>query len=165
MIDWYVLSLLLHIVALAGWLGGIVFFLVVFGPAANELQPGIGLRALNHGRMSFEMVSWAAIALLLLTGIINLVLLNQTTGAHQGELYTIVLAVKLFLFLAMLIHHCLQVFKYAPRIAAATLEAPPESTSWPEPLRALWQKWFVLLKITATLGPIVILLGLILVKG
>ena len=165
MTPWLTLSLLLHLVALALWLGGIVFFLIVFAPAVHQLSPGTGIQALNRGRIALEAVSWAAIGLLLITGMINLILRNQVTGTPIGEFYTIFLAVKLFFFFAMLVHHCLQVFKYGPKIAALTAQAPAETSSWPEPLRALWQRWFMLLKINAGLGPIATLLGLALIKS
>jgi len=156
---WYALSLLLHLVALALWLGGMVFFLVVFGPAVHELRPGIGVKTLNQGRIALEAVSWTAIGLLVITGMINLILGREGAGASQGEFYTITLSVKLFFFCAMLVHYCLQVFKYAPQIAALTAQTPADAMVWPEPLRAQWQKWFMLLKINAGLGPIVVLLG------
>jgi putative copper export protein len=162
---WYMLSLMLHLVGLALWLGGIVFFLVVFGPAVNELRPGVGIRALNQGRVSLEVVSWLAIGLLFLSGMLNLILRVQATGVPLGQVYITALSIKLVLFLAMLVHHCLQVFKYAPRIASLTAGVSGESPSWPEPLRALWQKWFTLLKINATLGPVVTLMGLFLIKS
>ena len=163
MSPWYTVSLLFHLIALALWLGGMAFFLVVFAPAVHELKPGIGIQALNQGRISLEALSWPAIGLLSVTGVINLILRDQATGAPQSEIYLITLSVKLVLFLAMLVHHCLQVFKYAPQIASLTAQTPAESSSWPEPLRSVWQKWFVLLKINAGLAPVVTLLGLALV--
>jgi uncharacterized membrane protein len=165
MLAWHTLSLLVHVIALVLWLGSIAFFLVVFGPAVHSLQPGIGIKILNRGRTAFEAVSWAAIGLLLLTGILNLILQSRLTGARLGDYYLGVLAIKLLLFFAMLVHHVLQVFKYGPKIVALTSQAPPESPVWPEPLRAHWQKWFMLLKINAVLGLIVSFLGLALVKS
>jgi len=70
-----------------------------------------------------------------------------------------------FLFGAMLVHHCLQVFKYAPTIARLTEQLPQSFDAWPEPLLTYWRRWFLLLKINAALGPIVVLLGLALVKN
>jgi putative copper export protein len=165
MIPWYSVSLLLHLVAVALWLGGIVFFLVVTGPAVHELEPAIAIKTMNRSRIGLELISWTAIALLLLTGIVNLVLRIQAAAPAAGESYTILLSTKLFLFGAMATHHGLQVFKYAPRIAALTAELQPNTTEWPEPLLANWRRWFLLLKINAGLGPIVVLLGLALVKG
>lgn len=160
---WQTLSLGLHLAGLALWLGGMVFFLVVFGPAVNHLQPGVAIRVLNQGRRNLEAVSWAGISVLLITGIVNLIL-RQTNGAGMSQFYIIALSIKLLLFGAMVYHHALQVFKYAPGIAAMTAETSPGSLSWPEPLRARWQEWFTLLKINATLGPIATLMGMVLLK-
>jgi putative copper export protein len=165
MTTWDTLSVLVHIVALGLWLGGIAFFLVVFGPAVHQLEPAIAINVLNKGRITFEAISWTAIILLLLTGTINLLLQSQMTGAKFGRYYLTILAVKLVLFVAMLAHHALQVFKYAPKIALFSAQANGSATGWPEPLRACWRKWFTLLKINATLAPIVTLLGLALVRS
>ena len=158
------LSLLLHLVALAMWLGGIAFFLIVFGPAVHELKPVLGLKLLNRGRMIFEALSWTGIGLLFLTGILNLVLRSDMTAGDLGQHYLAILSVKLLLFIAMVIHQALQVFKYGPKIAALTADAAMTIDSWPEALRGQWQKWFMFLKINATIGPIATLLGLALLR-
>jgi putative copper export protein len=163
--NWHALSLLLHLVALALWLGGIAFFLAAFGPAVNDLKANAAIRSLNQGRMAFEGVAWIGITLLMITGGVNLVLRSQVTGAHLGNTYMIILAIKLFLFVAMLVHHTLQVFKYGPRIAALSAQAPADGAAWPEPLRAHWQKWFMLLKLNAALGLVVMLLGVLLMES
>ena len=165
MSSWHTLSLFFHLFGLALWLGGIAFFLVVFGPAVHNLQPGLGIRTLNHGRISLEAISWLGIALLLVSGITNLILRNQQLNAPQDNFYTIALALKLFLFVAMVLHHCLQVFKYGPKIESLTADLPAVTDSWPEPLLKHWRKWFLLLKINAALGPVVTLLGVALIKG
>jgi uncharacterized membrane protein len=165
MSSWHTLSLFFHLFGLALWLGGIAFFLVVFGPAVHNLQPGLGIRTLNHGRISLEAISWLGIALLLVSGITNLILRNQQLNTPQDNFYTIALALKLFLFVAMVVHHSLQVFKYGPKIASLTADLPAVTDSWPEPLLTHWRKWFLLLKINAALGPVVTLLGVALIKG
>jgi uncharacterized membrane protein len=163
--SWYTLSLFFHLVGLALWVGGIAFFLVVFGPAVYDLQPGLGIRALNQGRLSLEALSWVGIALLLISGITNLILRNQGPSAPPDNFYMIVLVLKLLLFIAMVVHHCLQVFKYGPKIAFLTVDLPVVTDSWPEPLLTFWRKWFLLLKINAALGPVVTLLGVALIKS
>jgi putative copper export protein len=162
---WYSISLMIHLVALALWLGGIVFFLIVLGPAVHDLEPRIAIKTMNQARIGLEMASWTAIVLLLLTGIVNLLIRTQATAAAPRGAYAVILAVKLFLFAAMAVHHSLQVFKYAPRIAALTAKLEPGATEWPEALLAHWRRWFLLLKINAALAPIVVLLGLALVGG
>jgi putative copper export protein len=163
--SWHLLSSLLHLAALALWLGGIAFFLVDFGPAVHDLKPGAAVRALNQGRIALESVAWTGIALLMVSGAASLMFRSQAAAAHLERNYMIVLAIKLCVFVAMLAHHTLQVFKYGPKIAALTDSADGAATGWPEPLRAQWQKWFILLKINAVLGPIAILLGVALARN
>ncbi|MGH7930006.1 MAG: CopD family protein [Candidatus Binatia bacterium] len=165
MLDWHAFTLLLHLVALTLWLGGVGFFLAAFRPAVNDLKPGAAMRALNQGRVAFEGVAWIGIALLMVTGIVVLILHSQDTGDHLGQTYMIILAIKLFLFVAMLVHHTLQVFKYGPRIAALTNEVSSDTAAWPEALREHWRKWFMLLKLNAALGLVVILLGVLLMES
>jgi len=161
----YSFSLLIHLIALALWLGGIVFFLLVLGAAVRELEPRIAITTLNRGRLGLETASWIAIGLLLLTGIFNLVARVPAAGAGISESYGMLLGVKLFVFGAMVAHHCLQVFKYAPAIASLTSAMPQVAPAWPEPLLSHWRRWFFLLKINAALGPIAVLLGLSLGKS
>ena len=165
MTTWYSFTLLIHLVALALWLGGIVFFLVVLGPAVHELEPRIAVTTLNQGRLGLETASWIAIGLLLLTGVFNLLGRARPDGASMSESYGILLGIKLFVFGAMVAHHCLQIFKYAPAISALTAQLPKSMDAWPEPLLAHWRRWFFLLKINAALGPIAVLLGLALAKS
>ena len=162
---WHTLSTVAHLLALVLWLGGMTFFLVVFGPAIHELKPGPGIRALNQGRMALEALSWAGIALVMITGMANLILRNQISGGKLGQHYMIILSIKIVVFIAMLVHHSLQVFKYGPKIVALTAQVSTSTSSWPEPLRSQWQKWFMLLKVNASLGPLATLLGLALIKG
>ncbi|HET8564138.1 MAG TPA: hypothetical protein VFM35_09730 [Candidatus Binatia bacterium] len=157
------LNIWLHLIGIVLWLGAILFFLIAFAPAVHSLPAATSIQTLNHGRIYLEIFSWVGIALLLITGTVNLFLRSQAPGLSQ--FYVIVLSVKLLLFSAMLAHHALQVFKYAPKIAALTPQNPAELTYWPEPLRSHWKKWFMLLKINAALGSIVLLLGLALLES
>jgi uncharacterized membrane protein len=162
--EWHTVNLLLHIVAAALWLGVSAFFWVAFGPVVDTLESAASMRALNRGRLALESLAWFGIALLMLTGMVNLLLRSQATNAHLGRPYMIVLAIKLLLFIAMLAHHSLQVFKYGPKIAALSGEAAARPSASLEPLRAQWQKWFLLLKLNAGVGALVTLLGVALVR-
>ena len=91
----------------------------------HALRPGAGIRALNQGRLALEGVAWTGIALVMITGVVNLILRSQATGAHLGRTYMILLAIKLFLFVAMLAHHILQVFDLDPRISPRSAPQQP----------------------------------------
>jgi len=84
----------------------------------------------------------------------------RTQTALPGEFYMAILGVKMLFFIAMLISHALQVFKYGPQITLLTNELADSIEAWPEPLYAYWTKWFMLLKVNATLGPITTIFGL-----
>ena len=81
------LSTLIHIIAVALWVGTMVFFLVVLGPSVNALEPRIAIQTLNRGRIGFELLSWIAIALLLLTGVFNLLALFDIHVCYRGILF------------------------------------------------------------------------------
>jgi uncharacterized membrane protein len=162
---WYSVSLTIHLIANALWLGGIVFFLVVVGPAVHELQATIAMRTMNRARIGLEMMSWSAITLIVLSGLYNLVARAQFDAAPLGPVYIYILGAKALLFIAMAVHHGLQVFKYAPRIASLSAQIPADADAWPEPLLSLWRRWFLLLKINAALGPVTVLLGVALAKS
>jgi len=153
------MNLWLHLIAAALWIGGVLFFLLVFGPVVRTLPPGAGIQVLERGRKSLQTLSWIAIGLLLITGALNLIPRSGAGGLLAGRSYYAILALKLFLFLAMLLHHSLQAFKYAPKIAALTAQTAYEIQSWPGPLLSYWKRWFVLAKINATLGLVVLLLA------
>ena len=115
--------------------------------------------------IGFETISWIAIGLLLLSGVFNLLQRVSVSTMAIGEFYMVILTIKLFVFGAMLAHHFLQTFRYAPAIAKLTSELPESSNHWPEALLGQWRRWFLLLKFNAALGPIAILLGLNLLKA
>lgn len=164
MIAWHSLSLALHLIAIALWLGGIVFFLVAVGPAVHQLEPRIAIKTMNQARIGLETMSWTAIGLIMLTGAFSLVARSQMENATLGQVYFYLLGAKLLVFLAMSAHHCLQVFKHAPALTNLTAQLPANTVSWPEPLLTHWRRWFLLLKINAALGPVAVLLGLAMTK-
>ena len=106
------MSYFTHLIALAMWLGGIVFFLVVVGPATHEVDPKVAAQTMNRSRAGLETLSWVAIALLLITGFANLMFRAHGATSPVGSHYMTLLGIKLFLFLAMTVHHILQAVKY-----------------------------------------------------
>ncbi|HEY7217131.1 MAG TPA: hypothetical protein VH985_01965 [Candidatus Binatia bacterium] len=165
MTAWPALSAMVHLIAIAMWLGGMVFFLIVCGPAVHDLEPQIAIKTMNQARVGLENAAWIAIGLLLLTGVVNLLARVPPSGSMLSRSFVIVLSLKLVLFGTMVLHHCLQVFKYAPAISSLTAQLPRGLNAWPEPLLSHWRRWFLLLKINAALGPIVVLLGVALVQN
>ena len=94
MTTWQTLSSMLHLIAIAMWLGAIVFFLVVSGPAVNELAPKLALKTMNRARIGLEAISWFAIGLLLLTGIVNLLARLAMPPPTIGDSFAIVVPLR-----------------------------------------------------------------------
>lgn len=150
------LTFWLHVSSASVWVGAMVFFLCVFGPAVGRLPPAHAMAALDRGRRSLELLSWVALPLLLITGAVS----PLFRGGYEAVLlrpgYRWLFWLKLLLVIAALLHHCLQAFRYGPQLGGPAGDA----ASSPESLQTPWRKWFVLLKINTTLGLIIIILGL-----
>jgi putative copper export protein len=121
---WLTLSALLHLVALALWLGGGIFFLAVFGPAVRQLDPSVGVQLLNRGRHYFEALSWIAITLLVLTGIVNLILRSQASTQPLAQSYLVALSINSVVF-SNAGAPLLAGFQIRPQLSALTGKRPP----------------------------------------
>jgi putative copper resistance protein D len=128
----YLLNVTLHVLAAMLWLGGMFFLAVVGAPALREVEPP-ELRARLFAQVGrFRGVGWAAIAVLVATGVGNLAF----TGAFRGgailraELwatpYGHTLAWKLASVAAMIVVSAVHDFWLGPlagRLPAGTPEA------------------------------------------
>src|ERR1041384_5817138 len=99
------LATLIHILAVALWVGAMVFFLVVLGPSVNALEPRIAIQTLNRGRIGFARLSRLAIALFVFSGGVNLLQRLSISTLATEEFYFVILTIKLCLFGAMLALH------------------------------------------------------------
>jgi uncharacterized membrane protein len=160
-----VFTLWLHLLAVTAWVGSILFFLFVFGPAVHTLPTASAIQVLDKGRRLFQSVSWIAIHLALLTGILGLFLRGTAPTVLFVTAYQWMFALKLLLFFAMVLHHSLQSRKYGPQLATLIVQSALDAQEWPEPLLSHWKKWFLLLKINAFLGLVVLLLGITLSRS
>ena len=118
--------------------------MIVMGPATRDLDTKLAVSALDRARAGFETASWIAIGLLLATGVANL-FFRAIDRVPLHESYGILLGIKLFVFGAMVAHHCLQVFRHAPEIARLTGQMKPLGADWPEPLLSRWRRGFFVL--------------------
>jgi len=71
----YLLNVTLHVLAALVWLGGMFFFALVGAPVLRRLEPpSLRARVFAELGTAFRTVGWAAIAVLLVTGVLNLYL-------------------------------------------------------------------------------------------
>lgn len=85
MSSWYYLNVTLHVLAAMLWLGGMFFLAAVGAPVLRKVEPQ-ELRARLFASLGeqFRVVGWWAIAVLIVTGILNL----HFRGLLSGELWT-----------------------------------------------------------------------------
>ncbi len=128
---WYHLSVTLHVLAAMLWLGGMMFLAVVGAPVLRQVDSAV-LRAELFRKlgMQFRAVGWAAIVVLLVTGVTNLwlrgwlhsdsILTRSFWQASFGRM----LLFKLIAVLTMLIIQASHDFHHGPR-AAQTVPGSP----------------------------------------
>lgn len=69
----YLVSVWLHVFAAVVWIGGMVFLAAVLVPTLRRAEPQSGTTTILHRiLLRFRWVGWAALALLILTGLFNL---------------------------------------------------------------------------------------------
>ncbi|MBI4240282.1 MAG: DUF4149 domain-containing protein [Candidatus Rokubacteria bacterium] len=158
----YLVSVWLHILAAAVWIGGMGFLVVVLVPVLRRPEHRAAAPALICGTgVRFRWVGWISLGVLLASGTFNLAFrgigwADVTTGRFwQGPL-----GIKILLVAVILLLSALHDFVVGPR-AAALGQANPGA---PEAVRlhrqAAWLGRFNLL-----LALVVVALGVMLVRG
>lgn len=153
----YIVSVWLHIVAGAVYIGGMVFLVAVMVPMIRRPEfRNIAVSVIHWTGMRFRWVGWLCLVLLLVTGIFNLV----SRGWIWSELFILVLGVKLLLFMVIICASALHDFIVGPQ-ATTLWQASPGSAEGLR-LRRLASR---IGRLNLLLGLIIIALGVILVRG
>jgi putative copper resistance protein D len=162
----YLFSIWLHILAAIVWIGGMAFFALVIVPVTRREEFRSSAPALiQRTGIRFRSLGWFCIALLALTGIVNLA--YQGTGWENiwsgalwhGALGT-VLVFKLALFLIIVVLSLLHDFIIGPRATAAGLDNPAS----PQAMRySRYARWMGRLNLLLALSAVA--LGIMLVRG
>lgn len=162
----YLLSVWLHILALAVWLGGMAFLALVLVPIARRPETqGVAASLFHWTGVRFRAVGWACLAILVLTGAFQL----GARGVGWGDLlsgrlwegpFGRLLALKLLVVAVILGLSAVHDFGVGPR-ATALWQADPAS---PEAKRLRRQaSWIGRLNLLLALGATA--LGVMLVRG
>lgn len=126
----------LHLVAATVWVGPQVFMFLVVVPALRAAQdPGARYRATSVLTSRFNMVAWSALALLVLTGIDNIVGRDRAIDAFDFNYrFAWILSVKLALVALTTLLTAYHAFGVGRRIMS--LESDP-ATAAPQRLQPL----------------------------
>lgn len=152
----YLLNVTLHIFAALIWLGGMFFLALVGAPALRTVEsPHLRAQLFKIIGERFRTVGWVCIAVLLITGLLNLHFrgfLSWTmlsSGNFWGSFYGKTLAVKLIAVTGMLIIQTVHDFFHGP---AASRHAPGS-----EQALRMRRNAALMARVSAILGVIVVL--------
>ena len=129
----YNLVVLIHVLAAIIWLGGMFFIAIVMVPVLRMLEPPqIRIEVLSSTARRFRVVSWIAIIVILVTGVLNAINRGVTLQAiSTGELFSTyfgkILALKLTLVFAMLVLSAIHDFILGPRLIELLSSSSPGS--------------------------------------
>lgn len=151
----YFANVTLHVLAALLWLGGMFFLGAVGAPVLRAVEPAeLRQRLFHQLGTRFRTVGWWAIAVLLVTGTLNLwfkgLLRWDVLGAAAfwGTTFGTALAVKLTAVTVMLVVQGIHDFVHGPRAGRAT---PGSAEALALRRRAAW-----LARINALIGLIVV---------
>jgi|SRR5579863_1032353 len=84
----------IHLLAAASWIGGLLFYQIVFRPMASQF-PGIEGEPLQMLEERFRALRWTSLLLLLATGVFNLI--HEGNSARLESDWGVFLLIKLVL--------------------------------------------------------------------
>jgi uncharacterized membrane protein len=160
----YHLNVTIHVLAALLWLGGMFFLGVVGAPVLRKVEPpALRAQLFNQLGTAFRTVGWWSIAVLLVTGLLNLHFRGVLSGAALGSAsfwatpYGHSLAIKLVVVLLMLAVSAVHDFIHGPR-AGRLVPGSPEALR--SRRRAAWMA-----RINALLGVVLVFAAVRLARG
>ena len=159
----YYANVTLHVFAAIFWLGGIFFLAAVGAPVVRAVEP-LALRAQLFRTLGrrFRRLAWAAIVVLLVTGVANLGLRGLlwpalTDGAFWHTAYGHALAAKLACVLLMIVLSVVHDFVVGP-MASRVQQGTPEARRL-----ALSSAWVA--RVNVVLGILLVVVAVRLARG
>jgi uncharacterized membrane protein len=163
--DAYLISVWLHILAAATWIGGMLFVVLVVVPSLRKGDRAAAAKLLGDTGKRFRTVGWTCFAILFVTGCINLwargvTLHDFIDPAWLTAPFGRAVVVKLSIFAVVLVLSLVHDYSIGPR-AVAALERDPAS----ELSATLRRRASILGRVNALLALVLVALGVILVRG
>ena len=160
----YYLNVTIHVLAALVWLGGMLFLAAVGAPVLRKVEsPALRAELFRTLGSQFRLVGWIAIAVLLVTGVLNLHFRGLLSGATLGSSpfwatrYGHTLAAKLGCVAIMLVVQGIHDFSHGPR-ASKLVPGSPEALS-------MRKRAAGLARINALVGVILIYFAVRLARG
>ena len=129
----YNLVVVIHVLAAIIWLGGMFFIAIVMVPVLRRLEPPqMRIEVLSATAIRFRAISWIAILVLLITGVLNAInhgvtMQTISTGEFFSSYFGKILTLKLILVFAMLVLSAIHDFILGPRLIELLSSSSPDS--------------------------------------
>jgi putative copper resistance protein D len=161
----YLVSVWLHLIAVAIWVGGMLFLTLVVVPWLRGPGRVVGFGFLRDSGRRFRTIGWTCFAILLVTGSFNLWMRGVRFSsfadtAWLGSAFGKTVLSKLGFFVVVLGLSALHDFVMGPR-ATAAIERDPRSPAAARLRRSA--SWFG--RLNLLLGLALMLLGVMIVRG
>jgi uncharacterized membrane protein len=160
----YYLSVTIHLLAALLWLGGMLFLAAVGAPVLRKIEsPKLRAELFQALGQQFRLVGWIAIAVLIVTGLLNLHFRGFLNAAALGSStfwatrYGHSLAGKLACVGIMLVVQAIHDFRHGPR-ASKLVPGSAEALQMRK-----WAAW--LARINAVVGVILVYFAVRLARG
>jgi putative copper export protein len=141
--SFHALILWLHLLGAVIWVGGLVFLVLVVGPA---LKRAASVREYLRLGLNFESrfraVMWPAVGVVLFTGlfnVINILYATSLSGGRMPPLFVRLLGLKIGLVVIMIILQAIDQLVVRPKRIKGLKILPPEATLLPTQLLK-WQQ-------------------------
>jgi len=152
------ITLWLHLLAVILWMGGTLFMVLVLLPVTRKtMTPQESIRFYQGVGKRFQVVTWIAVGILIMTGIMNILTRGMFTGFLYSSQFFQILGIKLAFFTIMVGLIALHSFVLIPRMVSLAEKGAP-----PEELGRLRKKSAMVSAIGLLLGLFILFMGLML---
>ncbi len=161
MLTFTTFSLWLHITAFVVWVGGRFALAFVLLPViwSGIESPKEAARLVAMSVERFQRISRELIFVILLTGLFNLINAGIARGFNFSPTYLIMLAVKVSLFLVVVVIQFWQSLRLVPALVAVASDTEPGHAP-PQALKRLRKQFFTTSLLSVVLAAALIFLGL-----
>lgn len=162
----YILSVWIHILAAALWVGGMLFLALVLIPALRRWdQRGVAATLVHHVGVRFRWLGWLSLLLLVLTGSINVAMRgfgwsDLVSSLFWRSMFGQILGVKLLLVALTFLLSAIHDFLIGPRATRLGRQDPDSPQARKFRRQAAWMG-----RLNLLIGLLIVALGVMLVRG
>jgi putative copper export protein len=162
----YIVSVWLHILAAATWVGGMVFLVLVLLPVTRRAEyRGAAAGLINWTGVRFRFVGWVCFGLLIASGIVNLLYRGVgwnelTSGEFWAGGFGRAFGLKMILVAVILVGSAIHDFYMGPRATAAWEQDPTSPRA-----KSLRVQATMFGRVNMLLALAVVILAVIMVRG